>query len=235
MKYVTFSYDDNAALDEKLLEILARYGAKCTFNLNSGMRTPGKIANFFLGSRKMLSVEDMAAMLRGTEHEIACHGKEHLDLTKLSEKDMAENLRFDKDFLEKLFKREMKGFIYPFGAYSDATTKAVREAGFAYTRTTVSTHDFRPPEDCLVWHPTCHHNDKELFDLARRFLEAPAGDDLLFYVWGHSWEYGVFKNWSRLEKLLDMLTVTEGITFATNAEVMERCRKNDDGKKNDLK
>ena len=221
MKYFTLSYDDNAALDEKLLEILDRYGVKCTFNLNSGMRTPGKVANFFLGSRKMLSIEDMAVLLRGTDHEIACHGKGHLDLTKLSEKEMAENLREDKEFLEKLFQREMKGFIYPFGAYSDTTTKAVREAGFAYARTTVSTHSFTPPEDYLVWHPTCHHNDKELFELAQRFLDAPDEGDRVFYVWGHAWEYGVFKNWQRPEKLLETLS-GKGVVMATNREVMER-------------
>ena len=223
MKYVTFSYDDNAALDEKLLVMLDRVHAKCTFNLNSGMRVPGKAANFFLGSRKMLSIEDMAAMLKGTGHEIACHGKAHLDLTKLSEADMKENLRYDKDFLEKLFKREMKGFIYPFGAYSDATTKAVREMGFAYTRTTVSTHSFAPPEDYLVWHPTCHHNDKELFDLTEKFLKEDSEADQVLYVWGHAWEYGVFKNWSKLEKLLEMLSGQE-IVWATNADVVESCR-----------
>ena len=36
MKAVTFSYDDGVLQDKRLIEILNKYGLKCTFNLNSG-------------------------------------------------------------------------------------------------------------------------------------------------------------------------------------------------------
>ena len=35
MKAVTFSYDDGVTQDIRLIEILDKYGLKCTFNLNS--------------------------------------------------------------------------------------------------------------------------------------------------------------------------------------------------------
>ena len=34
-KCVTLSYDDGLIYDKKLIEILDKYGLKCTFNLNS--------------------------------------------------------------------------------------------------------------------------------------------------------------------------------------------------------
>ena len=42
MKYqkaITFSYDDGIESDRKLVEILNRYGMKCTFNLNTGIQS----------------------------------------------------------------------------------------------------------------------------------------------------------------------------------------------------
>lgn len=36
-KAVTFSYDDGIVYDKHLVEILNKYGLKCTFNLNSGV------------------------------------------------------------------------------------------------------------------------------------------------------------------------------------------------------
>ena len=37
---VVLSYDDGVEQDAQLMEILDRYGIKCTFNLNSGMFAP---------------------------------------------------------------------------------------------------------------------------------------------------------------------------------------------------
>ena len=37
-KALTFSYDDGNVQDKKLLDILNRYGMKCTFNVNTGDR-----------------------------------------------------------------------------------------------------------------------------------------------------------------------------------------------------
>ena len=35
MKAITFSYDDGVTQDIRLIELLNKYGLKCTFNLNS--------------------------------------------------------------------------------------------------------------------------------------------------------------------------------------------------------
>lgn len=37
-KAITFSYDDGVTQDIRLIELLDKYGLKCTFNLNSGLQ-----------------------------------------------------------------------------------------------------------------------------------------------------------------------------------------------------
>ena len=43
LKTVTFSYDDGTTQDIRLIELLNKYGLKCTFNLNSGLFSKNKI------------------------------------------------------------------------------------------------------------------------------------------------------------------------------------------------
>ena len=44
MKAITLSFDDGVTQDRRLIEILDRYGLKCTFNLNSGfLGQPGQL------------------------------------------------------------------------------------------------------------------------------------------------------------------------------------------------
>ena len=44
LKALTLSYDDGVEQDIKFVEILNKYGLKCTFNLNSGKYAPeGKV------------------------------------------------------------------------------------------------------------------------------------------------------------------------------------------------
>ena len=72
-KAITFSYDDGAVQDIRLIELLNRYGLKATFNLNSGL----------LGGYNRVPQQDVAALYAG--HEIAAHTLTHPDLLKLGD------------------------------------------------------------------------------------------------------------------------------------------------------
>lgn len=67
---------------------------------------------------------------------------------------------------------------------------------------------------------TCHHNDDKLFELAEQFIKAePQGDQqMLFYIWGHSYEFDVNNNWDRIEKLCSMLAGRDDIFYGTNSQ-----------------
>ena len=71
---------------------------------------------------------------------------------------------------------------------------------------------------------TCHHNDDRLFELTEEFLASEGSEEnpLLFYIWGHSYEFDVNDNWDRIEKLCRMLSGRDDIFCGTNAQCL-RC------------
>ena len=72
----------------------------------------------------------------------------------------------------------------------------------------------------MAWNPTCHQNDERLFDLAREFIAAETADDMLFYVWGHSFEFDMYQSWDAFETFCQMMAEHEEIVKLTNAQVM---------------
>ena len=56
LKAVTFSYDDGVEQDKRLIQLLDRYGLKCTFNLNSGhLGMKGSIVRNIFGATNTVS------------------------------------------------------------------------------------------------------------------------------------------------------------------------------------
>ena len=114
----------------------------------------------------------------------------------------------------------MQGMAYAYGAYNDEVKNIVKECGLRFARTVRSTHSFEPQTDLLEFHPTCHHNDEKLFELAEKFLALPDDTPALFYVWGHSYEFDGDDNWDRIEKFCRMMAGKDDIFYGTNSEVL---------------
>ena len=89
-KAITFSYDDGAVQDIRLIELLNRYGLKATFNLNSGL----------LGGYNRVPQQDVAALYAG--HEIAAHTLTHPDLLKLGDEAVFREVEEDRLRLSEL-------------------------------------------------------------------------------------------------------------------------------------
>jgi hypothetical protein len=78
------------------------------------------------------------------------------------------------------------------------------------------------PTDWLRLDPTCHHDNKRVFELIRNFVDAqPARRPKLFYLWGHSFEFGKFNNWDRIEKICDAISGKDDVWYANNIEIYE--------------
>ena len=216
MKAVTFSYDDGIVSDKKLVPIFNKYGMKCTFNLNSGIMT--HVSSWdYLGFRAMrMNVAEIGDMYNG--HEIAVHCLTHADLTSQDDDTVKNEILVDKDNLERMFGGQVCGMAYPIGYYDERTEKLVSACGIKYARTTVPTHSFDIPENLVEYHPTCHHNDEKLFELAEAFINLKADKPQVFYIWGHSYEFDAQNNWDRMEKLCEMLSGRDDIYYCTNAE-----------------
>ena len=85
-----------------------------------------------------------------------------------------------------------------------------------------STHGFDIPEDFLRWDPTCHHDDEKLMELAHKFVEDASFGPMLFYVWGHAYEFDGKDNWQKIEELAEFISRYEDrVWFASNGEIMD--------------
>lgn len=223
MKYqkaVTFSYDDGIAQDRRLVEIFNRYGMKCTFNLNTGIQSEESCFEIEGVPIHRMNQEGLAKLYKG--HEIAVHGLTHAAPADMVESELEDEFLTDAKNIERLYGKYPVGMAYAYGSYNTTVVEYLRKIGLSYGRTVEATHSFAMPKDLMHLKATCHHNDDCLFDLAEEFLNArPEKEEpMLFYIWGHSYEFDVNQNWERIEKLCKMLSGHDDIFYGTNAECL---------------
>ena len=224
-KAVTLSYDDGCAEDLHFLEIINKYGLKCTFNFNSTLL------------HENFSDEVVEKEFYAKGHEIAVHGAFHrAEGTLRPIEGITEVLECRKE-LEKRFKRIIRGMAYPDsgirffsnGASYESVKNYLKELDIAYSRTLGGDNDlFRLPEDWHAWMPTAHHNNPEILNYIDKFLSLDilnayisARSPRLFYIWGHSYEFERNNNWEQLENICKKLAGNEDIWYATNIEIYE--------------
>ena len=216
-KAVSFSYDDAAVADRRLVAILNAHGLKGTFNI-----TPS-----WLGRTNYVRRDEVKSLYEG--HEIASHGYAHLHLAQLTPGKLRAELADGRRALEDLLGRPVTGFASPYGEHTEATVAAMREEGFAYARPASSSGTFEIPYDPLFWQATVHH-EGGAGEVAERFLADRAwGGRLLFLnVWGHSYEFDRKGNWELMESLCALFDGRDDVWRATNLavrEYMEACRR----------
>ena len=210
---VTLSYDDGRVFDREMVEILNRYGIKCTFNLNSNL----------LGRSNYVTKEEVKSLYQG--HEVAVHTFTHLHLANIGKGGIALQIVKDRELLESLTDSIVKGMAYPFGLSDESVIDTVRECGINYSRTTSSTLDFSLPKDFLRWNPTCYHAHEKTDELIEKFFEKEDVDHpwrirpKVFYMYGHSFEFE--NNFDRLEDLCKKLGNNDTVWYATNGEIYD--------------
>ena len=225
IKAVTFSYDDGIAQDRRLVEIFNTYGMKCTFNLNTGIQAPESFFEIEKVHIERMEQEGLAELYQG--HEIALHGLTHASPSEVAQREdlqaaLEEEYLQDARNIERFYGKYPVGMAYAYGDCPDEVVKYLEEIGIRYGRTVKSSYNFEMPENPMLLEATCHHNDERLFELAEKFLAAEGSREhpLLFYVWGHSYEFDVNDNWDRIEKLCQMLSGREDIFYGTNAQCL---------------
>lgn len=209
-KAFTLSYDDGKLQDKKLVSIFNKYGVKGTFNINYGL----------MDQETRISKEEVASVYQG--HEVATHTMTHPTIERCPLSLVAKEILEDREGLEKLTNTIVRGHAYPNGSYSQEIKTLFQQLGIAYGRVVPSVPNFELPTDPLEWHPTCHHNDRELMEKAKWFVEFDKKQYLkLMYVWGHSYEFDDNDNWHVIEELCSYIGGKEEIWYATNIEIIE--------------
>ena len=157
-KVLTLSYDDGATQDIRLVEIMRKHGLKGTFNINSG-------------SLFSDDAEQVRNLYLDFENELAVHTVTHPFLDRIKDSEVLTEVIDDRNNIEKEFGKIIRGMAYPYGAYDDNIVELLKKCGICYSRTAKSTESFEFPNEWLTIHPTCHHKNPKLMELAKRFAE----------------------------------------------------------------
>ena len=225
-KALTLSYDDGVQQDIRFIEILDKYGIKCTFNINS-YSFEEEERSYAEGQihRRMARREATEVYSKAIEngHEVATHGYSHPFLDKLPSEMISYEIVEDRKCLEEMFGKIIKGHAYPYGATSAKVVEALRNCGILYARTTAATKRFDIPTDWLRLPSTCHHNEPSLMQLADQFLNEPSRypNPRLFYLWGHTYEFDNNNNWEVIEKFGEYIGGKDDVWYANNMQVYE--------------
>ena len=225
-KAVTFSYDDGVTQDIRLIELLNKYGLKCTFNLNSNrlgdrgmlIQSQGRIARY------RVHPGDVRTVYEG--HEVAVHTLDHPVLTKLKDDgDVIRQVEQDRLNLSDLVGYEVIGMAYPGGGVnSDERVAALikNHTGVQYARTTICTEGFVAQTNLYQFRPTAFHlNFNKMMQLGRSFVETEAKTPQILCIWGHSYEMDyATDNWHRLEEFFALISGRDDVFYGTNKEVL---------------
>ena len=211
---VACCWDDGVCNDIRLIHLLRKYGAKATFNLNPGLMEDERVTprwaalgeNFgyqgYFGGH--IGLREVREVYQG--FQVASHCWKHENIRNHADVFVAEALHARR-WLEDTFERPCLGFAWPNGAASPEFAAQLREAGFAYGRTTMNTDAVTKCAEPLMLNPTCRFNDREFY---RKFDDAKAGDGV-FYFWGHSYEMMDCEElWNQFENHLKYIAADPG-------------------------
>ena len=222
-KAITLSFDDGVTQDARLIELLDRYGLKCTFNLNSELfGKPGRLTNSRGESADHNKVDPAIVASLYKNHEVAVHTLTHPNLTTLPDQEIIRQVEEDRKNLTAICGYEIIGMAYPCGGVNnnDHVAKVIREnTGVKYSRTITSTYSWEQQENLYRFNPTTHVIDSHCEAVCRAFLEAEVDEPKLLYLWGHSYEFDFDDSWDRFENICKLISGHEDIFYGTNKEV----------------
>lgn len=224
-KALTLSYDDGVDTDAQLIELMEKYGIKCTFNLNTGLfPSEGTVRKDEVQFR--IPKSEAAKLYNHPLCEVATHGYSHPFYNTLDRQEIFDDIFRDRQILEEMFGKIVVGHAYPYGTYDENTIEALKLAGIVYARTVEAHCWFHLPYDFMRWGATCHHDHTRLFELTDIFAThdlwcGNKGAPWLFYLWGHTYEFRGNNNWDRIETFFEKVAHNENVWYATNREVYE--------------
>lgn len=206
-KALTLSYDDGQVFDERLAKIFDDHQMKATFHLVSDWLD----SDGFLTSAQVRAISE--------RHEISAHCRTHPYLTQMPAAMALADALDCKRALEEITGGVVRGMSYPYGAVSDEVVALMRACGMEYSRTVWAEADFHVPTDFLMWRPTCHHS--QIGDSLERFLaRGYSREPLLYYLWGHSFEFDRNQDWDVIERFCDQAAGKQDVWYATNVEIV---------------
>lgn len=224
-------WDDGVINDMKVVELCRKYGAKATFNLNPGLMGDERGEISWCGTGKnawnyhgfacgKLAKKDIGEVYEG--FEVASHCWKHENADSMPAEEWIQRAISARKFLEDIVQKPCLGFAWPCGRTTPETAKALREAGFAYGRTTVNSRNITSCADTMLLPSNCHFQNNQFYSLYEAAKEA--GEEV-FYFWGHSYEmYEYDKLWEQYEMKLQYISNDPDAQWANVVDIVPLCK-----------
>lgn len=197
MLKVVQCWDDGVHDDIRLIEILRKYEARASFNLNSALHKQERCGWYDQKRNKdvfRLALSELRCVYAG--FTIANHTMTHPRPLEISLSQWRGEVVDSRKWLQDFFQQPVLGFAYPFGDCSEQTAAVVREAGHVYARTTLNRAPGERIEDPMMLPSDCHFLSENFW---QRYEAAKESGDGFFYFWGHSYEMNTEQLWDRFE------------------------------------
>ena len=226
-------WDDGVYTDIRLIDMLRKYGAKATFNLNPGnapettrgigwarFDSPSDLWRYCGFDAGKIAVRDWRSVYAG--FKVASHCWKHETVGKVSDEEFVEAAVRARDLLEDIFETPCPGFAWPCGITSPETVKMLREAGFAYGRTTRAVDDVSACRETLTLDPNCHFTDCRFREKYLRAKEQSG----VFYFWGHTYEmFDCEGLWDQLEQKIRFISEDPDAEWCDVIDLVPLCGK----------
>ena len=223
-KAVTFSYDDGVTQDIRLIELLNKYGLKCTFNVNSELLGKSGILirqNMRISHYKF-HPSDVKYVYEG--HEVAAHTLTHPNLTQCDDAEVIRQVEKDRENLSEICGYEVVSMAYPCGGRNndDRVAEIIKnKTGVRFARGLESTYSFDLQDNLYRFKPTVYYIESCLDEIVDKFLALESDTPALLYIWGHSYEMDAeYISWEKFDAVCKKLSGKDDIFYGTNKEVL---------------
>src|SRR5262249_7142284 len=95
----------------------------------SGLKMTEYVIAGYLSTRGYVTARDLLE-IQSRGHEIGAHTRSHVDLTTISGKRLADEVRGSREDLLAVGAKPVATFAFPYGHYNSSVLRAVRGAGF---------------------------------------------------------------------------------------------------------
>lgn len=233
---ITTSWDDGHPLDQRVAELLAKYGLTGTFYI------PLKNSRPVMTGPEILQLSE--------KFEVGAHTMDHAVLTEVSERVGEEEIWESKKRLEEITGRSCEVFCFPKGRFRRCHLDMVQRAGFRCARTVELLSTQFPIERAGIllipttvqasphrWTAYVKNCTKRLgfrnmvnfvlyarsgnwTETAQAMLRAVVEHGGVFHLWGHSWEIEEQQQWSQLESVFsEMQSLRSTMPCVSNSQL----------------
>jgi peptidoglycan/xylan/chitin deacetylase (PgdA/CDA1 family) len=212
-------WDDGVIEDVPLIDILRKYNAKATFNLNLGLYQANRSKAWIIKGNQVyrLAKYELKDLYRG--FMIGNHSLNHLSLDEVPLDVARREIVEGREQLQQFFNQPVVGFAYPYSTFTAAVTELVREAGHLYARTGRCIPKPNEVPNMMVYRPTCHFLDPDFF---LKYEKAKSKG--FFYFFGHSYEMRTPEMWQDFEDKIKRISADPDVYWVDVPDLISKIK-----------